>query len=446
MVAEEFFLRKGCFSSLFKETRKMEYYIEHALVYNALQYGLITVEEVLTYLLDHPVTTSTLIAYRHVLLASPKAEQYCGDTHFLCRASPEYGAIYANSAMPDRIKTTREGEEVSIAPFCFPGLLLITSKPDLGHACAIICDNTNTPCNSNEDVKIMYGARSQRLLQTLGGFIFPSALAVDWIEPMRDSYKSTLFPFLVGHCLNLKKEVPVYWKALQKPYREFIEEIWRNYGLIPHPEYPEMLQELFGEDFFTPETFSFTPLVWYLYQLPLRLQGYFLGYPIHIKIPTPSDLLPSLKSLSEKGVDKYIQEFTEKHSAIINETTAPVNDNDTLEESPASYSPIDVVVIEDGVSKKKYAFTRPEFDNLSKTGKNHWTNLAITTDQSFYICTRDVFAQALSLPEAVPLKDHLENIFNYKLSIQGDNIIGFHQKKEEESPLERFLIALGFAT
>lgn len=399
-------------------------YVASCLVYTALEVNLLQVEDVLSYLITTQVSDNTLIAYRHLLLRVPGDRHYYKDNHFLTRAAPEYGAIYAMSNQAVTIRPRPDGDEMEAGMFYYKGVLLMQQQVNLAHRIKIITDQTNIRLQPG-DISLVVKARSEKLLSLittrLSQNIFNAAVEVDWIEKIERHY----FPEKLSNVLNNFQQrsnlLPLYWQKIAPRCQEFLKKIFTAGRILPDRDLPGKIKSLFP-DFFPAITSTFTEKAWFIYQLPTYLQGYILGYPIHEKNPTREELNCTLQTLSIIGVDQYTSNYEEKHKAILTGTPGHqlgfspvsvivVNENNTLEESSFSYSALDTVLYD--VGNKRYIFTRPEFKTLTEKGRNPWTNLDLPFEDIALLSSREALAQVFLLPSPVPLKDLLNNIETY---------------------------------
>lgn len=169
-------------------------------------------------------------------------------------------------------------------------------------------------------------------------------------------------------------------------------------------------------------------------------QAYMLGYPIHIHLPSQSEIDKSwndLKSAIIGGdLQKYIDESIERHKKTMNFIIKSIypgkniqiitdlsesiedgnvgvilhNTENVLMESILEYSPFDTMHFV--IDSHLYSFSRPEFKNMSITGKNPYTNIKLPTSYICQIMARLLTAQNLNLPDSVPLIDMLNNFIN----------------------------------
>lgn len=419
----------------------LDKYVASCLIYNAVEMKLVQVEDVLNYLLSVQVTQNTLIAYRHLLLLIPGDRHYCKGSHFLTRAAPEYGAIYAMSNAPEKIRPLSDGDEVEAGMFYYKGVLLMQQQLHLANCIRIITDQSNYQLQPG-DINLAVKARSNKLLSILTNYlsqsitmtevekieryylsqnILDTMIEVDWIEKMEQFYIPEKLFIILNNFQQRSNLLPLYWEKIAPRCQEFLREIFAVGKILPNLNLPIKIKLLFP-NFFPTITNTFSDKAWFIYQLPTYLQGYILGYPIHEKNPTHEELNLALQNLSNIGVEAYAKNYEEKHKDIImgssgerfgftSVKTTIVNENNTLEESVFSYSTYDVVSFDDG--NKRYLFTRPEFKTITEKGRNLWTNLDLPFQDIILISSKEAVAQLLLLPSSIPLKDLLTNIETY---------------------------------
>ena len=414
----------------------LERYISLGLVYNTLELGLVSSENLLSHLLTNPVSDNTLIAYRHLLLKVPGNQHYYNGTHFLIKAAPEYGAIYCMSQSPSMIKPTPESDEVDVGIFVYKGVLLMQQQPILAHKIKIITDQILVQLRQS-DITLAIRARSEKILGSISNRldqnVFNASLEVDWLDRLNKHYVHTSnipgsprkicgFHKILMACQQKSTDLPEYWQKMSLRYKELLQGIFNVGKVLPNKELPNKIKSLFP-DFFPAITESFTDKAWFIYQLPTYLQGYILGYPIHEKSPSREELNEALKRLSNLGVDVYVDTYIALHKILLDklvgtslgflcvDTINCVNEKDTLEESIYSYSCLDIISVDH--DNKRYFFSRPEFPTLIEKGRNHWTNLELSTNEIVLIMVRDALTQVFRLPTAVPMRDLLNNIEKY---------------------------------
>ena len=100
--------------------------------------------------------------------------------------------------------------------------------------------------------------------------------------------------------------------------------------------------------------------------------------PIHKKLDGLQHMTLS-KLLQEIGIERYVanlNNYIEKTyqmpSLLQNEMIKYANNTDVLYEEPNAYFPFDVIAYQTDVHI--YRFTRREFNNITETKRNPWTN------------------------------------------------------------------------
>lgn len=376
-------------------------YIELGLCYNALQLNLIGVDEMMAYFnsLDGSEAPALKdLASYHQLIIFCQSDR-CKPT------SPNIylHSIYALSVTPadsskhalilDILKETLGEELVEILRFiCLP---CVATTPT--QAIITVMARNTLSCCSNKWEKINY-------------------VINDWFERIELEYVTASLELIIDYMLRKRDRLPLYWEKTKYKQEQLLKDIFIH-RLAPIQPLPlpliKQLQELFPS-LFPPWTQDLTPLTWNLYQRPVIIAGYLLGYPIHLQNPTQAELQSLLLSLSQEGIDNYIALFEEKHKRHLAEINSPlisgdtyeeVNTEDTLQETIYSYSPFDVYYLNEG--GKRYYFTRPEFKYLRKNKKNIWTNVKLPLCDLQMIKYRHSLAKDLSLSPSSPLKDIL---------------------------------------
>lgn len=409
------------FSSFLGKKRKMEAYVNLYRVYNALQLGIINTEQVLEYLLSAEITDATLIAYRHLLLKVPGDQHYVKGVHFLSKAPPVYGAVYALSSAPKMIKVTPNGEEQDSGMFVYLGVLAMQEDPNFAEKIKLICDVTTTKFII-ASIPLVIRSRSEKILDRIDPRFYNTAfkivLEVDWIEKVKFFASIQGLEIILKTCKDRSAE---YGQRIIPLYKNIIEEFWNNRLFLPNKDIPKKIQEVFP-DFFPKFMEKLSSTAWFISQLPSHIQGYILGFPIHLRKASSTELKFALLRLSEIGAEKYAQEYAMNHKIFYlqkpevmlgfsNVCKNEVNDKDTLEEDVFSYPCFDVISIER--DDKRYYFTRPEFNNLIKTGKNHWTMLPLFYEEMVLISARIDMTNSFQFPDSLPMLDLLNKIETY---------------------------------
>lgn len=421
---------------------EIEKYISSYLVYNALQLDLLKLEELLAYLQTVPTSDENLIAYRHALLTSPGDKHYCQGYHFLCQAPIEYGAIYAFSNQPPNLCTQPESDPVEAGSLYYKSIILMHNNPVLANKVMMITDQVNFPLH--DDVSLIVKARSQQLLEKIApklhSCVFEIAQEVDWFDCIEEYYHPAYFNQVIDTYQKKVTNLPLYWERIRDKCRGFLEQIVSSYRYFPEKSIPEKIKALFP-DFYPSFTRTFSEKAWFIYQLPPFLQGYVLGYPIHLKSPSRSELDLALLNLSLIGVEAYATEYAIKHKQLLTsqqgvilgfsgETCQLINENDTLDYEVATYSSFDVVTSDLGV--KRYFFTRPEFGSLTEKGKNHWINVPLSFEDFSLISIRTTLERTWKLPPAIPLKELINKIDTYIPKLDGSSLYLEEPGKEDE--------------
>ena len=214
----------------------MEKYIEASLCYNALELGVIKLEDLLCYLITNPVTDDTLIAYRHAILKVPGDQHYYQGVHFLCRAPVEYGAIYSMSNGPITIRPTLTGEEIEVGMFVYKGILLMQQNTAFARKIRIITDQNYIGIYTSDELKISIRARSQKPIDVFDGGIenidrflttlFFFMVLGDWLERLEKYYQPKNFIESLMMCRNKKEKMPEYWEKISPRYERFFKKVF----------------------------------------------------------------------------------------------------------------------------------------------------------------------------------------------------------------------------
>ena len=412
----------------------LETAVNSYLVYNCLEHGLFTEEDFLRYFLTAPFKTHFLPNYRQLVIKTGGHGHYVDGVHFLTKANDQFRLIYHFSGCPDQIRVTPDSEPVPSQNFLTSALKTYQNNKSLAKFIGLIVDK---PVELDNDVFVIIitgvTSRSTNLINVLTElgkeaicYILTSVVNCDWFEMIEKYFLIDMTHMILALCQEKKSNYPQYWAKVGPKY----EALLKKKQLLPDVKTPGLVLDLFP-NFYPELTKGFSAKSWFIYQLPHNLQGYLLGYPIHLSSPTSTELNEALIRLSNQGVTAYVENIDKCHQQFYNTDfgkffsfTGIAKDDfstqDTLGESVFCYSPFDVVSIV--IDQKRYFFTRPEFDNLVEKGKNHWTNSPLHQNEVQAISTRSAMANELMLPPAVPLQNLLENIDNYVPCVSEDVI------------------------
>lgn len=434
----------------------VEFCIKNHLVFNALKNKLISQEDLLSYLQCKPVTDDNLIAYRHAILFDSSSNQEVNGCHFLIGCPIEYGAVYALSDMPLLIQVFADDEEKKDAGnYIYRGVMLLHKDPVFSDKIKLICDKD---CGSQvrmEDITLMIRSRSEKVFSALTfsstNTILNILLRCDWIEMFDLVYHPSFLNNLLDRCKDIAQQIPAYWQVMADKYKKYLTKCFKEGLIFPSKELPTCIKEVFP-DFFPYASDFFSDLAWFIYLLPLRLQGYLLGYPIHHRVPSHEELIPSLLIISKDGIDGYIARYKAGLVDSLKQPPNPVfgsisdldqvNTKDSLEEDIFDYPIFDIIPFFE--NNKIYYFTRPEFETLYEKKKNIWTNVDLTSNMYHLIAMRETLAEKLYLPPSAPMKDLLENVTESKL-VYIDGVVAFthdEEEGEEEDNTESSVISL----
>lgn len=157
------------------------------------------------------------------------------------------------------------------------------------------------------------------------------------------------------------------------------------------------------------------------------IAGYILGFPVHYHTPTDDQLHLALNRLNELKREEYAKTIVNYGKQLFSadipfSVNKPIfsNTDDVIFENINNYSPFDIVSYRDG--DYIYRFTRPEFDNLLKSKKNHWTNDWLPKAVLATILSRVSTAKELKLPESRPLIELLRRVEEDQLFTFPDDV------------------------
>lgn len=143
--------------------------------------------------------------------------------------------------------------------------------------------------------------------------------------------------------------------------------------------------------------------------LSLDVAAYYLGFPIDHYLPDENQVLMAAAILGEEGPEQYLKRLHDSPSSFLNLPDPIVaNDEDVMMERIEDYLPFDIVSYRKG--QYLYRFTRPEFENLLKTGVNHWTNELLPLSILSVIASRVQTAVEIGLDQRLPYVNLVEDL------------------------------------
>lgn len=199
----------------------------------------------------------------------------------------------------------------------------------------------------------------------------------DWFDKFR--YRTELAVVITDRCNFLKENAPLYYEKAKLEYDKVSEKLYHE-GLLYELDFSNLENfALMFPNVFSFDIFKYSNCSKKLLTMPPFKAGYFLGFPIYNMIPSQKQIHQRITILEKMGIDKYCQMMQEQTRKI----TKPVtfnkcrysNNEDVLGDKIETYSSYDIIPYQTG--EYIYRFTRPEFQQLISSGRNHWTNLTL---------------------------------------------------------------------
>jgi hypothetical protein len=394
----------------------------------SLNKKFISLEELLRWLLTAPLSDRSLVAYRAACQVKPPNDHYFSaetptsttdvfGRHFIsCTHAPEYGAIFVLSGGDVNTPAFRDRNE-TLAPYLAATVAKLLNDTTFERKMKLICDKSGIPgrfimdnrpllfsCHSNSLIQ-EYLNRSNQSIESQSSF----AIESDYFEALRVT--DNLTDHLMARCRTLMTTAPLYWEGVAKSrYQEFFSKLIADKKLSRSNkaqafEINTMFPGIFG---ISLERLS--DLAYKIMCLEFPVQAYVLGFPIHHGLPSPAMVEELLYYLSSVGKDRYSEGFKTHTEKMTNAYLNPEltswhrtewkvrNSRDVLENNISEYNEFDQLLLINGVNV--YFFVRPEFNNLLKSHKNHWTNEDLPRHLEVDIQARVLIAEDLKLPPA----------------------------------------------
>lgn len=406
--------------------------IEIGSVYEALHNKLISINDILQYLLKFPVNNRTMIAFKSVCNFN-RLQIMDDDEPFILKTNvDEYIAIYMLYFGQKYLYGRTETESLNIARKTTSLLIKISSNNEWLYKIQLLCDICHTKLQPNLiDYELIVGGRCVNYIQ----YLLPSKQNIfinyfienDYIDMLKCFDYSRCEDHIIIRCNYLKENASIYWNKIGfKIYFDFISS---NIDL-KSPKITKLKLDKYINLFpnlFSSEILNMSPLIYNLKLLPLYIQAYVLGFPIHIYMPSRNIVDVSINILKDKGIDEYCKIISTKNQIYLqsqNDYIIPIenkqiengNNEDALYEEPSQYNLFDVIKIYNDTHR--YFFTRSEFQTLLSKRKNTWTNTDLPYSVLESINSRRVIANKYNLPKCCILSDLLKQVEDNKLSIK----------------------------
>jgi len=399
----------------FSKEEKVKETVIYGSLYEALYKNFIKLEDVLEYLLDNSPQDEyqrrkMCIAYRIVCIFTKK--QFIRKNHFICLTDNEdYISIYSLS-FPSII--LEEHQDMSVEIFkkvqkVFKNFIQENYKTRFFY---ILCDISDEKLR-NEDHEILAAIRSIKNIPKIY-HDYNAFISTDYVDILETIPENIYIEELGSRCLYLKDCAPLYWENVGLPlYYPLVEKKFSEAKRFTR----EMINtyNYCFPDLFSEKIKNRTELFLHLSKLDREVCSYILGFPIHKYIPSITNLEKTLEILDEIGIEKYCEMVNETIKNVeIDENVKIANPENVHFDKIESFNSFDVVKYytdnEDGESiKHLFRFTRPEFENILKEGKNFYTGKELPIFVIQEIKCRQEIARIYNLPKSKPLNELLKN-------------------------------------
>lgn len=399
------------------EEDKIRESVDVGSVFLAMDANFFTPKALLQWLTTVPVNERRQVAYKAVCTKIPPNQQYLDDTfHFLTK-KPEYTSIAVGFGLVVEIpdQNTDGAMNPVLAHVC-EALISINSDANLRKLSALILAGQGSAAYLQANLATCCRARNFPHLRNLSGHEYNMALvAADWTAKFR--YNEKLTSLIIHRVTELQKEAPIYYSGVAyKGYHKVAVKLNKD----------KLLTQLSRDELITFNTFfpnvidqkvlGYSDLAYKIALLGNDVAGYVLGFPVQNHIPNEDQIHQAIQILTEQGADKYAEQI--KQYVVSTYTPAlPFeqkqrvtysNDTDVIMEDIDNYAPFDIISYQTG--SHMYRFTRSEFDKLSESKKNPWTNDWLPPTVLSTIRARTEAAKELGLPPARPLREMLTRI------------------------------------
>lgn len=396
--------------------------ISQAVLYGsvelALKQSFINVDDLLEWLHNQVINRDVLIAYNSVCRRRTPNTQYLKDGVHLLAKNPGLTSVAVMHKLDPSIKDRKEGESKELWNYVFESAMKARSDHNAKGKALLMLTGTGTNDFLRDNLDLLYGCRFWREVSGVSSETTNTMLLKsDWIQHLRSN--GTVASALLKRVHFLQQHAPQY-------YGEVAYKLYYAKALALHKE--ELLTNLTQTDLVLFNTYfmniidtrllTYDSLSYNIASLTPDVAGYVLGFPIHWFVPNAEQIHEALAIMKDKGIDDYCAHIKTQTIAgalptgpHVGEDAIFSNNEDVYGEDIANYVPFDIIVFRN--AKHIYRFTRPEFSNLTKSKKNHWTNEWLPASILDTIRSRLATACALGLPESRTLKEHLNYVKNH---------------------------------
>lgn len=387
--------------------------VEIGSVQDAIYFHYIDTEDVLRYLVDKPLTSRTLAAYRSCCCFAHPNTHLVDGIHFLnlCPIQ-EYQALFLSCG----------GHQHLFENPRFFNATIDRMDRDLGFQVRIrcVCGISLSFFDNQQSYDDLALNRSFSLICSDFQFISNKALLENEnlvALAMRDP--SDYADDVVNRILYLSKSLTDYWTQVASDvYFDFVSKLLLDPMRISKSQLKllaDLWPKIHHEWWINLSDDAFNIL-----SLESSVRAYVLGFPVHCSKISKEQILNALRLLTEDGLSAYVDKIRKHNESRISACGSfdypqltLVNKQDTILVDVVDYSPADVICYQQ--EDKLYCFTRPEFDYLLREKINPWTKDPLPESILFEIETRQKTAE--NYPPSQSIFDLLTEIFDERQTL-----------------------------
>jgi len=398
--------------------------VNYGSIILALEKSLITAQELLNWLCDANVNTSTYVVYRALCNFLCPNEQFLTTGQHFLTVQPNYITIAYDNGLSEQCKINRDEPNITIIDTYGDIIVEQLDDPDTHSLMELL---------NGEIDDVDYVVNHARFALICG--LIPN---VDMEDKHRqalmvetDSFEEIISePYvpelIITRLRRLRQLAPRYLPIVMDGYRQILTDFYHNDNLY-HLSQTALseLNDLMTDVIDTPLLTLSTP-TYRLFGYRRVIVAYILGFPVNIHIPTMKQLVTALSKLDVIGIDTYYERIHEYNKSQLR-TISPwesqpietINHLDHVSlESIQEYSVVDVVRYRDG--DHLFLFTRNTFLDMLKNKRNPWTNNELKPNVIVEMHNHITFAYHFRLPECQPLKELARDILtddDYELDV-----------------------------
>lgn len=384
----------------------------------ALKQSFINIDDLLEWLSKQSVTQEITIAYNAVCRRLTPNLQYLKDGVHVLAKNPALAAVAVMHKLDPSIKDRKEGESKELWNYVFEAVIKMRNDHTAKGKGLIMLTGSGSNDLLRSNIDLLYGCRFWREVPGVSTDSTNVALLkTDWVEHLRSN--GTVASAILKRVHFLQQHAPQYYgEVAYKQYYAKAAALHKEQLLTNLTQADLILFNTYFTNIIDTRLLSYDSLCYNIASLTPDVAGYVLGFPIHWFIPNAEQIHEALATLKAKGIDDYcayIKAESVANSSLVGaHVTKDVtfsNTEDVYGEDIDNYVSFDIIVFRN--AKHIYRFTRPEFSNLVKSKKNHWTNEWLPASIVGTIKSRLATACALGLPESHTLKEHLNHVKNH---------------------------------